>query len=834
MTFVETLGWVLLHFAWQGAVAAFLLWMALLLTPSGRASLRYAIGCAALLVMVMAPVVTAMRLTASHAEPIAVQPHQNGAAANVDAIDRALEARHREAATAAPSVGVESMRWMTARSVVDDVNAALPWLVATWAVGVLLLSVRLLGGWWRTRSLRTQGLSPVPSWCADIIARLTTRLGINRPISFAVSLSAPVPMVIGHLKPLVLLPVAALSGLSPQQLEAILAHELAHVRRHDYLVNLIQTVIETLLFYHPAVWWVSGQLRVLREHCCDDLAVAACGDRKSYVHALLSLEHLRGDSPLLALGATDGPLFARARRVLIETDRTAASPRLAAAVVALAVSVLAIAGVSTASQEPARSQAPNPIVQTQSPVPVIAAPQQSGSLAERWAASVRDAGNRRLSRYWVGYSIRPVPGLPPVVYMDRNLQMLGSGWNRALPGRPLDLRTTELSAIKVLFAVDANGGAPRLTRVHVSTVPLPIDLAGLPVFWLGDADTVPSLEHVDGLYARASTADLKKDLVDVVSLHDDSPRVVAWLERRLAGSDADDIRADAAEGLARHPIQASLRALDRTARADRSTRVREEAAEALGDLKMPEGTTTLIDLVGTLDNIEVRREAVEALGAREVQPDAAGTQSDAVGALARVVTDDRDRGVQREAIEALGDTLDPRALEHLRKLAQTHADAELRREAMETLAEHLSASDAIAALRHAIESDHDVDVKRDAVERLAEVADARARDALVEVARSHKDVEVRAEAVQSLADALAAVDTAKILADIVRQDVEERVRKEAVEALADLTDGQGIAALIEIARSHAEADIRKEALESLLESDHPEARKLFERALEPR
>ena len=832
MTFVETLGWVLLHFAWQGTIAAFLLWMALLLTPTGRASLRYAIGCATLLVMMTAPLATALRLTASHVQPIAVQPREGDVAAKVGAIDSALEARHREPSTSALNVGPGSIRWMTGRSVVDDVDAALPWVVSGWALGVLLLSVRLLGGWWRTRSLRTRGLSPVPSWCAETIARLKPRLGINRPITFAVSLSIPVPMVIGHVKPLVLLPVAALSGLSPQQLEAILAHELAHVRRHDYLVNLIQTVIETVLFYHPAVWWVSRQLRVLREHCCDDLAVAACGDRKGYVHALLSLEHLRGESPLLALGATDGPLFARARRVLIETDRTDASPRLAAAVIALTVGVVAIAGVSTASQEPARSLSANRTLQTESPVPVIAVPPQSGPLAERWAASVREARTRRLSRYWVGYSIRPIPGLPPIVYMDRDHQMFGSSWNRVFPGRPLDLQATDPSAIKVLFALDASGASPRLTRVHASTAPLPVDLAGLPVFWLGAVETTQSLERVDDLYSRASTLDLKKDLVDIVSFHDDSVRVVAWLERRLAGAEADDIRGDAAEGLARHPIQASLRALDRTARADRSTRVREEAAEALGDLKMPEATTTLIDLVGTLENIEVRREAVEALGAREVKPDAAGTQSDPVGALARVAADDRDRGVQREAIEALGDTLDARALEHVRKLAQTHADAELRREAMETLAEHLAPSEAIAALRQAIESDRDIDMKRDAVERLAEVDDARARDALVELARSHKDVEVRAEAVESLADALTALDTAKILADIVRQDVEERVRKEALEALADLKDGQGIAALIEIARSHAEAEIRKEALESLLESDHPDARKLFERALE--
>src|SRR5918994_4615322 len=128
MTFVETLGWVLLHFAWQGAVAAFLLWMALLLTPSGRASLRYAIGCAALLVMVVAPVATAMRLTVSHAEPIAV-PYARGVAANIGPVDAAREARHRETSTFI-SDGVGSMRWMTGRSVVVGVDAAIPWIVS--------------------------------------------------------------------------------------------------------------------------------------------------------------------------------------------------------------------------------------------------------------------------------------------------------------------------------------------------------------------------------------------------------------------------------------------------------------------------------------------------------------------------------------------------------------------------------------------------------------------------------------------------------------------------------------------------------------------------------
>src|SRR5688572_7837530 len=213
MKMVETLGWVLVHFAWQGIVAAAVLWIVLRLMPSGRASVRYVFGCAVLALMAVAPVATAIRLMAPHPELLPAPPPEARVPATFGA-DTPLEARRRAASTFVPGVGAGNVRPATARSLVSDVNAALPWVVAGWALGVLLLSVRLLGGWRRTYSLRTQGLSSVPAPCVDTIARLIASLHISRPVTFAVSLSVPVPMILGHLKPVVLLPVAALSSLS--------------------------------------------------------------------------------------------------------------------------------------------------------------------------------------------------------------------------------------------------------------------------------------------------------------------------------------------------------------------------------------------------------------------------------------------------------------------------------------------------------------------------------------------------------------------------------------------------------------------------------------------
>jgi len=192
----------------------------------------------------------------------------------------------------------------------------LAWLVCVWAAGVVMLSLRTAGGWNFAQTLKRHGTRPAePAW-QQVLARLANRMGVARRIALFESTMARVPTVIGWLRPVILLPMSALAGLTPQMMEAILAHELAHIRRHDYLLNMLQTAVETLLFYHPAVWWVGKKIRQERENCCDDLAVAACGDALIYARALTELEQLRAVPFDLAMAATGGSLLARIRRLV--------------------------------------------------------------------------------------------------------------------------------------------------------------------------------------------------------------------------------------------------------------------------------------------------------------------------------------------------------------------------------------------------------------------------------------------------------------------------------------------------------------------------------------
>jgi beta-lactamase regulating signal transducer with metallopeptidase domain/uncharacterized protein involved in exopolysaccharide biosynthesis len=300
------IGWVLLHSLWQGAVVGGIFEAVRFVLRGRSANARYLVGCAALVVILAAAVVTFV--VASPASPAASAP----TVARADSFPLKMLS---SGAGEAPRI-LEGNESSPLRAVAKILTGIAPWLAPLWIIGVVFFCFQLTRSWWWVGKIRRQENEPVhPDWLERLEA-LRRRIGISRPVRLLQSAWVEVPTVIGCFRPVILLPLSSITGLTPAQLEAVLAHELAHVRRLDCVVNAFQCFVETLLFYHPVVWWISGCVREERENCCDDLVVEVCGDRVVYAKALAALETSRSELPQLAFSATGGSLLNRIRRLL--------------------------------------------------------------------------------------------------------------------------------------------------------------------------------------------------------------------------------------------------------------------------------------------------------------------------------------------------------------------------------------------------------------------------------------------------------------------------------------------------------------------------------------
>lgn len=328
---MQLTGWTLIHFVWQGGLLAIATAAGLRLCRGRSATLRYTIACLGLTAMCAAPLVTAVVLGTPDAVALpsgTVRPAVSGAA--IPSFVRTTPEDWPR-----PGSGAATIRF--------ELEAWLPYVVWTWIAGVAILLTRFAGGSWRVHRLRLASLAAGVSPWQLAGERLASRLRLDVGFKVVESAFVDTPGVIGFLRPVILLPIAALSNLSPGQIEALLAHELAHVRRQDYAVNLLQTAAETLLFFHPAVWWVSSRIREEREHCCDDVAVEVCGEPIAYAAALAELASWRSGEPALSVGAADGPLLARVRRLLGVPAED--QPRPASGLALVAIGLMLSAGV---------------------------------------------------------------------------------------------------------------------------------------------------------------------------------------------------------------------------------------------------------------------------------------------------------------------------------------------------------------------------------------------------------------------------------------------------------------------------------------------------------
>ncbi len=320
---IYAIGSTLVHSLWQGAIIGLVLFICLRLVPKKNAQLKYWLAITALTGIVfwtgytlkeqVIPIITNTPVTtATSIQSVVISPNiQEVAAHRLPIVQEFL---HQAVTALQPYMGS---------------------LVVLWLVGMLLLLVRLQGSMIYLSKLRNTNILEVPNdweWRVKILA---VQLGVTRSIRLVESGLAEIPMVIGHIKPVILLPVGMITGLPVKEVEAVIAHELAHVKRYDYLINIVQTLIESVLFFNPVVWWVSSVIRKQREHCCDDLAVKCCGNHMIYAHALTNLGAWSLKTPTMSMGLfkTKGELLNRIKRLVYPQAHSSVKEKLVPAVI---------------------------------------------------------------------------------------------------------------------------------------------------------------------------------------------------------------------------------------------------------------------------------------------------------------------------------------------------------------------------------------------------------------------------------------------------------------------------------------------------------------------
>jgi beta-lactamase regulating signal transducer with metallopeptidase domain len=279
----------LLNSLWQGALFALLAAAAFSVLPRSNAALRHVVGMVFLLAMVIAPLVSMATFLENPATTLGI------------GLVPLLSRPHLVTKT-----GV----------FVQETNGVAGWVSLLWLLGAALMLVRQLGGLRQIRTLDRQAFDEMPAVWQRRVLVLQQALGIARTVGVRLSDNVLTPFTVRYVRPVVWLPVSILTRLTPDQIEALLAHELAHIRRADWLWNGLQCMAESLLFFHPAAWWLSRRIRAEREHACDDLAVGACGNAIALAEALATLERERLSFPHLVLAAHGGSLMQRISRLL--------------------------------------------------------------------------------------------------------------------------------------------------------------------------------------------------------------------------------------------------------------------------------------------------------------------------------------------------------------------------------------------------------------------------------------------------------------------------------------------------------------------------------------
>jgi bla regulator protein blaR1 len=302
---IDSLGWTLLHSLWQSALILVIVLAILRVVHSHRSRLRYATMCAGFFLFLASAIGTFLYLGTHH------MPVDDSTATFVV---RNIYVSSPEVVSHRSADFLSSLNFVLQQS--------MPAFLGLWAVGFVFFAFRLFTGFFYTYKMRSTGIAVKGRW-VDFVAMAANRMGIERFISLAESATISAPIVIGYFKPIILIPVGMMSGLTTEQLETVILHELAHIKRHDYLVNLIQSVVEAIFFFNPFVWIMSKLIRREREYCCDDMVVHMHGSKKAYAYALTQLAEVRLTAAYfaLSLGEDKNQLLNRIRRIMEKSAR---------------------------------------------------------------------------------------------------------------------------------------------------------------------------------------------------------------------------------------------------------------------------------------------------------------------------------------------------------------------------------------------------------------------------------------------------------------------------------------------------------------------------------
>jgi bla regulator protein BlaR1 len=391
-SWTESLGWALLHSLWQSLLIFVLIAVAFRFISKRDATLRYIIATAGLTLMFVAFIGTFVYRIAAEQQTVSAD---HGIFAN--------DFRRNLPSNLLSGNFVEGFT--------SSIQSNIHLMTICWMIGTFFFALRLAGGWWYVSTLRTQS-SEVNGYWHEQLINLAHQLNISFIPVLAESARISAPVVIGYLKPVILLPAGMIAGLSTDQIEAILLHELTHIKRHDYIVNILQSLIETVLFFNPFVWITSSLIRNEREHCCDD-AVLKYSNPRTYALALAQLEELRLSRHGLALSLAENKnqLLNRIKRIMEKSVKNYSSREKMIPVLLLITCLVCASWITLQSQEPAK-------VETRVvPADTTKEKSESGTYRYKSVTTVGEDGKPKeeIVQYYSGDSdVPPLFAMPPV------------------------------------------------------------------------------------------------------------------------------------------------------------------------------------------------------------------------------------------------------------------------------------------------------------------------------------------------------------------------------------------------------------------------------------